>query len=135
MAAATPWGIASIFGQFKEVLQSLRGRIVAIDWIGDWLFGEFAPEIWVAAAYGDTEGVRRLIAGGVDIEARHGKFRSTPLLAAVRTGHNASAESLAGREEVVLLLLQHGADVSAADVLGRTALHLTASKGCAAALL
>ena len=98
-------------------------------------FRESAPELWVAAERGETEGVRRLLAGGADIETRGGLHQVSPLVIAVGMGCIARGKSLARYEELVLLLLQHGADVSATDIFGRPALHVAASNGLEAVVL
>ena len=137
MAAATPWD-AAFCGLFGEVRQSLADHIVATE---DWLsvrFREFVPDLWVAAARGNPQRVRRLLAGGADVEKKGGLSQTSPLFAAARMGTIftiASAESYARHEEVVLLLLQHSADVSAADVFGRTALHVSSWQGHEAVVL
>ena len=81
-----------------------------------------------AARAGDLETVQLLLEAGADLEAR-AIDGSTPLLVASR-----STDALAGidwriipyasgHEETALYLLERGADVTAADRLGRTALH------------
>ena len=81
-----------------------------------------------AARAGDLETVQLLLEAGADLEAR-AIDGSTPLLVASR-----STDALAGidwriipyasgHEETALYLIERGADVTAADRLGRTALH------------
>ena len=96
-----------------------------------------------AARAGDAESVRLLLDAGSDIEAR-AIDGSTPLLIASR-----STDALAGidwrvipfesgHEATARLLIDRGADVTATDRLGRTALHAaveTGRPGLALALL
>ena len=76
--------------------------------VADW------PALCIAMheSYGRTEEVRKLLAGGADIEER-GPEGVTPLICAVHEGH----------EAVVRLLLEDGADISIKDSDGRTPLH------------
>lgn len=71
----------------------------------------------LAAVLPDTRLLRRLIAGGADLNRRHAGL--TPLLVATR-------DSLRGRPDAVMTLLANGADPRAADHEGRTALHFAA---------
>ncbi len=104
--------------------------------------GRFTALLFAARA-GDLETVRLLLEAGADPEAR-AIDGSTPLLVAAR-----STDALAGidwriipyasgHEETALYLIERGAGVTAADRLGRTALHAaveTARPRLAAALL
>jgi ankyrin repeat protein len=75
------------------------------------------PALWLAARWGRTEEVRQRLLGGANIDERVGvKIQSTPLQVAVQMGHT----------DVVQVLLEHGADVSAA-FNGNTPLHLAAN--------
>ena len=89
--------------------------------------GRFTALMFAARA-GDLETVQLLLEAGADPEAR-AIDGSTPLLVASR-----STDALAGidwriipyasgHEETALYLIERGADVAAADRLGRTALH------------
>ena len=71
------------------------------------------PTLWIAAKEGRVEEVRRLLDEEVDIEERGGRYQTSPLHEAV----------LNNREEVVRVLLTHGADASTEDSWGKTALH------------
>lgn len=73
-----------------------------------------------AAGNGDTAEVTRLLAAGVDPDARNPRFSGlpTPLIAASFNGHTSVASAL----------LAAGADVSTTNVQGRTALHLAADQ-------
>jgi ankyrin repeat protein len=107
--------------------------------------------VWWAAADGDTDVLRRLIAQGGDVNAAD-LDRETPLHCAARWGRTPAVEVLlqAGAEvnartvygatplhlavresqiEVVSMLLARGADASARDAFGCTALHDAAAKG------
>ena len=78
------------------------------------------PALWAAARDGRSEEVRQLLAEDVDVEERGGSAKFTPLHIAAFQGRN-----------TVLLLLDHGADISAATrrvgqecvEYGWTALH------------
>ena len=69
--------------------------------------------LWTSASRGQTEKVRQLLAEGADVEVKAGPMKSTPLHEAARLGH----------EEVVLMLLDHGANVYAKQTDGATPLH------------
>jgi ankyrin repeat protein/beta-lactamase regulating signal transducer with metallopeptidase domain len=71
-----------------------------------------------AAAAGDTEQVRKLLAQGADVNSKD-KGGRTPL-------HTAAWY---GRKDVVGVLLAHGANINEADGFGRTPLHLAANFG------
>lgn len=71
-----------------------------------------------AAQYGDTEGVKRLLAAGANVNAA-GKTGGTALM-------NAAAN---GRAEIVNILINAGANVNAATEDGRTALMYAMTKG------
>jgi len=60
------------------------------------------PALWAAARDGRTEEVRQLLAEKADVEERGGSAKFTPLHIAAFQGRDA-----------VLLLLDHGADISA----------------------
>lgn len=83
--------------------------------------------LWSAARRGNVAEVRQLLADGghrgerrsADIEERGGVRKGTPL-------HHAS---FGGHTSVVLLLLEHGANVSSTDTDGATALHEAALNG------
>ena len=89
--------------------------------------GRFTALMFAARA-GDLETVQLLLEAGADLEAR-AIDGSTPLLVASR-----STDALAGidwriipyasgHEQTALYLIERGADVTAADRLGRSALH------------
>ncbi|MDC0723295.1 ankyrin repeat domain-containing protein [Nannocystis bainbridge] len=85
--------------------------------------GERRGDEWAlhrAALDGQLEEVRRLLAAGVAIDARHPAWPGLPtaLLAASFRGHAAIVEELLAR----------GAEVRGANVQGRTALHLAADQ-------
>ena len=65
----------------------------------------FYPALWTAARDGKTEDLRQLLAGEVNVEERGGVHETSSMHEAAIRGHDA----------VVLLLLDHGAQVSAVD--------------------
>ncbi|KAJ1475513.1 ankyrin repeat protein, partial [Baffinella frigidus] len=75
--------------------------------------------MWIAARAGETAEVQRLIALGADVSAKPFSTGATPL-------HTASEN---GREEVVKVLLDAGADVEAKTTVGATPLYVAASNG------
>ena len=75
--------------------------------------------LFTAILAGRTEEVRQLLAAQVDIDERGGRHRSSAL-------HIAAAN---GKEELVLLLLERGADVSVQNSNGWTPLHGAAHQG------
>ncbi len=77
-----------------------------------------APDIWEAAAAGDVGAMERHPANA-DVNGRGGKYRSTPLQRA----------ALAGRAEVVELLIRHGVDVNALEGDRSSPLHSAALLG------
>ena len=83
---------------------------------GDW------KDMFLAACDGDLELVRFHLANGVDVDFVHPEFQSTVLVASIH----------ARREEVVHLLLDHGADVSMRSELeGQTPLQAAEQAGLA----
>jgi len=80
-----------------------------------------SPALWAASSIGRVVEVRRLLADGPDkIEERGGPVpKTTPL----------STASFSGHADVVEVLLDHGADASAKDAYGYTALHRSALMG------
>ena len=79
----------------------------------------------IACASGGLAIIKLLIASGADVNAKNGDI--TPLLAATR-------DTWSGRFDVVVTLLQHGANVLALDKAGVSALH-GAARSTDAALL
>ena len=82
------------------------------------------PALWDAARRGQAGEVRRLLAAGEDVEERGGATLSSAL-------HEAAAH---GHLKTVLLLLEHGADVSGKTTAGDTPLFLAICQGCVANL-
>ena len=81
---------------------------------GDW------KDMFLAACDGDSELVRFHLANGVDVDFVHPEFQSTVLVASIH----------ARREDVVHLLLDHGADVSMRSELeGQTPLQAAQQVG------
>jgi len=78
------------------------------------------PALWTAVSHGKTDEVRRLLSDeGGDIEERGGPTGCSPL----------SVAAVFGQEAVALLLLEHGADVSALSNEEETPLHIAAREG------
>jgi len=71
----------------------------------------FYPALWTAARDGKTEDLRQLLAGEVNVEERGGVHETSSMHEAASRGHDAEKE----HDAVVLLLLDHGAQVSAVD--------------------
>lgn len=83
---------------------------------GDW------KDMFLAACDGDIELVRFHLANGVDVDFVHPEFQSTVLVATIH----------ARREDVVHLLLDHGADVTMrSDLEGETPLQAAEQVGLA----
>ena len=81
---------------------------------GDW------KDMFLAACDGDSELVRFHLENGVDVDFVHPEFQSTVLVASIH----------AGRDDVVHLLLDHGADVSMRSELeGQTPLQAAQQVG------
>ncbi|MBR7109258.1 MAG: ankyrin repeat domain-containing protein [Akkermansia sp.] len=78
-----------------------------------------ASNLPAAAAQGDLETVKDMVEDGVDIDAKEVKLGGTSL-------HEASA---AGHAEVVLYLLEHGADPTVRDKKGETPLFRAVRNG------
>ncbi|MDJ0956015.1 MAG: ankyrin repeat domain-containing protein [Arenicellales bacterium] len=72
-----------------------------------------------AARGGDRETVERLIVDGEDVQEIDGETALTPLVEA----------ALAGNKEIVVLLIEKGADPAGRDGKGFTALHAAAHMG------
>lgn len=73
-----------------------------------------------AAGHGDTDELARLLADGVDPDARHPGYPGLPTAAI--------AAAFTGRAAAVQTLIDAGADLSLANLQGRTALHLAADQ-------
>ena len=89
---ASPLFVASVCG-IIEIVENLQN----VDWNGCNVDG--ATAIYLAARHGHSNVVEALIAKGVDVNVSGGRFQS-PLQAACFEGH----------EQIVTLLLKHGAD-------------------------
>jgi ankyrin repeat protein len=103
--------------QQRRVIEHLvdRGsRIDAIEKSG-------ASPLHRAVRARSPEAVRCLLERGASVHARHGKQGSTPLHMALHsTGASGTKGARAEQDEIVALLLQHGADPEAKDANGKT---------------
>lgn len=112
---------ADVDAQFTERVPALRG-----DYISRAPYKGATP-FWLAAQQANIPMMRLLLAAGAD-PTRRNAFGATPLMVASGVGENDARRPSDHRvEEAVLLLLSLGADVSAVDLGGRTALHGAAS--------
>jgi len=121
---------AVIAHRFKRVFLPLMLGTVTIVPVMFWLGAVAAqsearraekgpPTVWKACAAGDLGLVRSLIEDGADVNAPDPALGVTPL----------SYAALFGRDEVVAMLLQKGADANRANRDGGTALHGAAFLG------
>jgi ankyrin repeat protein len=79
--------------------------------------------------------VRQLLKAGARVDVRLGKSGSTPIQLAVQsTGASGTAGAVTEQLEIILILLQHGADPAAKDARGRSALYWAANERVSAAL-
>lgn len=108
----TPLGIALDKGQ-REIADLLRQHGAKEEKSAGQSNAQPAKTLHQAAADGDLEQVRKLIAQGADANATEGERTWTPLLAAATKGH----------AEIVKFLLESGAKVNAADSYGYTPLY------------
>lgn len=105
-------------------------------------------DIFTAAAAGDVDAVRQLIAADIDLVDARGEHNVTPLIVAAREGHKAVAELLVGsgadleaqdsehtstpliwavffgHPAVVDVLLREGAEINARNGYGSTSLTI-----------
>jgi ankyrin repeat protein len=72
----------------------------------------------LAVEFGNREIVTQLLKAGANVQVTGGRFEGTPL-------HSAAAR---GDMVMIEMLLAHGAKVNAVDALGRTPLHMAASR-------
>ncbi|CAG8262886.1 unnamed protein product [Penicillium salamii] len=96
-----------------EIVQILLGAGADVNVQG----GEYGNALQAAAYNGSPETVQILLGAGADVNARGGEHGS-PLLAAIHEGY----------ADEVQILLRAGADSLLKDKLGRTPLHIAASK-------
>ncbi len=127
---------ALMWHRFRRiVLPMLLGLITivpAVNWVSAKTIGsgmhkapasgpaeEGAIDFWAAVRAGNVDAVSQHLAGDVDVNEQHDRLGVTPLALA----------TLAGRIEVMDLLLRHAADVNARNRDGSTALHGAAFMG------
>lgn len=102
----------------REVLEAGRQQILVL--LQPALDAASADNIWLAAATGNVDAVRKLLAGGFDVNKRDPDSGITLL----------SMAAIAGNAEVAQLLLDAGADVNGRNYQnGSTALHAAAFVG------
>jgi uncharacterized protein len=79
--------------------------------------------------------VRQLLSAGARVDVRLNKSGSTPLHLSVQsTGAGGTAGAITEQREIILLLLQHGAEPSAKDDNGRSVIDWAKSDRIRAAL-
>ena len=79
--------------------------------------------------------VRQLLKAGARVDIRLGKHGSTPIHLAVQsTGASGTAGAVSEQLEIILILLQHGADPAAKDARGRSAIDWATNERISAAL-
>ena len=79
--------------------------------------------------------VRQLLKAGARVDIRLGKSGSTPIHLAVQsTGASGTAGAVSEQLEIIVMLLQHGADPASKDARGRSALDWATNERVSAAL-
>src|SRR5262245_52207589 len=79
--------------------------------------------------------VRQILKAGARVDTRLGKRGSTPIHLAVQsTGASGTAGAVSEQLEIIVMLLQHGADPAAKDARGRSALDWATNERVSAAL-
>lgn len=81
--------------------------------------GRAAPPLVQAAQSGSGTEIEELLDQGVNVESRHEQTKRTALAVACHCGN----------DDVVAILLSHGADPHCKDATGMTPLHLAATRG------
>ncbi len=110
----TPGGLSR-----RRRLRGVRSTPVLL-WITSWLLVACGLSLGEAVGQGDLGAVQARVARGGDIHARVDRQTGhTPLHRAAQEGH----------AEVVLYLLETGADIHRTDRRGHTPLHLAAAQG------
>ncbi len=103
----------------RRRLRGVRSTLMLL-WITSWLLVACGLSLGEAAGQGDLEAVQDRVARGGDMQARVDRQTGhTPLHRAAHEGHG----------EVVLYLLETGADIHRTDRRGDTPLHLAAAQG------
>ena len=116
----------------EEVFEFLIERGSSPEWLDD----QQRSSMHYAAEGGKVRNLLLLIDRGVDVLQKDKKGYSALHLAAlnghadcVRTVHGTSALHLATSLELVMILVEHEANIQASDMYGRTPLHVAAEKG------
>jgi len=117
--AASKTGKAYRAEPFMELQSKLRLQSASFPAVARVDMRDTAEEVFRAAASGDLQTLTRLIERGGNVDARHPVSRWTALQQAAYAGHT----------HVVIFLVEHGANVAAADAIGQTALRHAALRG------
>ncbi|CAG7940462.1 unnamed protein product [Penicillium salamii] len=104
---------AAAYRGIPEIFQILLGAGADVNAQG----GEYGNALQAAAHTGSPKTVQILLGAGANVNAQGGRY-GLPLLAAIHEGH----------VDEIQILLHAGADSLLADELGRTPLHIAASK-------
>ncbi|MEM7263031.1 MAG: protein kinase, partial [Planctomycetota bacterium] len=111
--------IAPILGLTAMILSSVAMMTHGLHLDPNSRFNQPEITVWKAASTMDLEQLQRNLCAGVDLDAEDPNHESTPLSAAARKGY----------DDVVSLLIEHGADVNLQGRDGWTALHHAAYFG------
>jgi ankyrin repeat protein len=100
-------------------VDALEAAVARDGFVNGYAYDGWTP-LHLAAFFGRREAAERLLAGGASLSSvSRNSLRNMPMHAAVAGGH----------VDVALMLIEHGADVHAADSGGHTPLHIAAEAG------